>query len=127
MMMNFYKCAKCGKIIALVDGQKSIPTICCGEPMGELVPNTQDGAHEKHIPVVEVNGRNVKVTVGEVEHPMVDVHYIQWIVLRTNLGNQRKVLTPNSKPIANFVLADNERVLEVLEYCNIHGLYSISF
>ena len=37
--MNFYKCSKCGKIVAFVDGIKSIPTICCGEPMSELIPN----------------------------------------------------------------------------------------
>lgn len=127
MAMNFFKCTKCGKIIALVDGIKSIPTVCCGEPMMELVPNTQDGAHEKHIPVVEQEGNIVTVRIGEVEHPMLDVHYIQWVALRTNLGNQRKLLTPNEKPVVKFVLAENERVLEVLEYCNIHGLYSISF
>ena len=124
--MIFYRCPKCGKIIALVDGSKSIPTICCGAPMMELVPNTQDGAHEKHIPVVKQEGNIVTVTVGEVEHPMIDVHYIQWIVLRTNFGNRRRLLSPNEKPMARFVLDENERVLEVLEYCNLHGLYSIS-
>ena len=124
--MNFYRCSKCGKIIALVDGSKMIPTICCGAPMEELVPNTQDGAHEKHIPVVKVEGNQVAVTVGEVEHPMIDVHYIQWIAIRTNFGNQRKVLSPNEKPVAHFALMENERVLEALEYCNLHGLYSIT-
>ncbi len=125
--MNFYRCARCGKIIAVVEGIKSIPTVCCGEPMAELIPNTQDGAREKHLPVVKQEGNVVTVTVGEVEHPMLDVHYIQWIVLRTNLGNRRKVLNPNEKPVARFILDENERVLEVLEYCNLHGLYSVVF
>jgi len=95
--------------------------------MAELIPNTQDGAREKHLPVVKQEGNVVTVTVGEVEHPMLDVHYIQWIVLRTNLGNRRRVLTPNEKPVARFILDENERVLEVLEYCNLHGLYSVVF
>ena len=97
--------------------------MCCGKPMEELVANTQDGAHEKHIPVFEVKDRIVTVKVGEVEHPMMDAHYIQWIALETNLGNQRKVLKPGQAPEAKFALLDGEEVLGVYEYCNLHGLY----
>ena len=122
--MNFYRCNKCGKIIALVDGSKMIPTICCGAPMEELVPNTQDVAHEKHIPVVNVENNIVTVRVGEVDHPMVEEHYIEWIMIQTNFGNQRKVLKPNDKPVARFALLEGEEVIRALEYCNLHGLYS---
>ena len=97
--------------------------MCCGRPMEELVANTQDGAHEKHIPVVKVEGNLVTITVGEVEHPMLDAHYIQWIALETNLGNQRKTLKPGEKPVAQFALLDGEQVLAAYEYCNLHGLY----
>ena len=48
--MKFLKCEVCGKIVAIVN-DKPTATICCGQPMKELVPNTQDGAVEKHIPV----------------------------------------------------------------------------
>ena len=121
--MKFYKCEVCGKIIAMVNDCSSCPTKCCGEAMKELVPNTQDGAHEKHIPVYSVENGIVHVVVGEVEHPMLENHYIQWIVLQTNKGNQRKELKPGEKPVADFALLPGEEVVAVLEYCNLHGLY----
>ena len=91
--------------------------------MVELVPNTQDGAHEKHIPVVEIDGNIVTVKVGEVEHPMLDAHYIEWIAIQTNKGNQRKQLKPGEKPVAQFALLPGEELIAALEYCNLHGLY----
>lgn len=121
--MKFFRCKRCGKIIALVK-DIPVPTICCGEMMEELVPNTQDGAHEKHIPVINVENNIVTVKVGEVDHPMLPEHYIEWIMIQTNFGNQRKVLKPGGAPIAKFALLEGEEVLKALEYCNIHGLYS---
>ena len=121
--MKFYKCKHCGKIIAIVN-DKAVPTICCGEPMVELVPNTEDGAHEKHIPLYKVEGNIVHVEVGEVLHPMLEGHYIEWIAIKTNLGNQRKVLKPGDAPKADFALLPGEKVEAVLEHCNLHGLYS---
>lgn len=121
--MLFYKCPVCGKIIAIVSTKPGIPTICCGRPMEEMPVNTEDGAHEKHVPVFEVKDRIVHVKVGEVTHPMMETHYIQWIALETNLGNQRKVLKPTDQPEAKFALLEGEEVIAVYEYCNLHGLY----
>ena len=121
--MKFFKCKHCGKIIAVVN-DRPVPTICCGEPMSELVPNTEDGAHEKHIPVYEVEGNVVHVKVGEVTHPMLEGHYIEWIAIQTNLGNQRKVLKPGEEPKADFALLPGEEVVCVMEHCNLHGLYA---
>ena len=123
MEMKFYKCKHCGKIIAIVDGCSTCPTICCGEPMQEMVPNTEDGAVEKHIPVYEVKDNVVYIKVGSVAHPMVEAHYIKWIVLCTNYGNQRKLLSPDSEPKAEFLLLDGEVVNDCLAYCNLHGLW----
>ena len=120
--MKFVKCEICGKIVAVVK-DSACPTKCCGEPMKELVPNTQDGAREKHLPVYKVEGNVVHVVVGEVEHPMLDNHYIEWIILETNKGNQRKQLKPGEKPVADFALLPGEEVVAVYEYCNLHGLY----
>lgn len=120
--MKFVKCEVCGKIVAVVN-DSSCPTKCCGEPMKEMVPNTQDGAKEKHLPVYIVEGNVVHVKVGEVEHPMLENHYIGWILLETNKGNQRKVLKPGDKPEADFALLPGEEVVAVYEFCNLHGLY----
>ena len=121
--MKFYKCKHCGKIIAIVNERK-VPTICCGEPMSEMAPNTSDGAFEKHIPVYEVKDNIVTVTVGEVIHPMMENHYIEWIAIETNFGNQRKVLKPGEEPKAKFALLEGEKVIRVVEHCNLHGLYA---
>lgn len=120
--MKFVKCEVCGKIVAVVN-DSACPTKCCGQPMQEIVPNTQDGAREKHLPVYKVEGNIVHVVVGEVEHPMLENHYIQWIILETNKGNQRKKLNPSEKPEADFALLPGEEVVAVYEYCNLHGLY----
>ena len=122
-IMKFLRCKVCGKIVALVNDCSSCPTKCCGEPMEEIPVNTQDGAHEKHVPVYEVVDNVVKVKVGSVEHPMLEAHYIQWIALETDKGNQRKVLKPGQAPEAEFALLPGEKVIAVYEYCNLHGLY----
>ena len=73
MEQKFYKCAHCGKIIAVVK-ETGVPVMCCGQKMDELVPNTTDAAQEKHVPVIEVSGNIVTVTVGSVLHPMQPEH-----------------------------------------------------
>ena len=107
----------------MVDERK-VPTICCGEPMEELIPNTQDGAHEKHIPVIELDGNIATVKVGEVAHPMLEAHYIMWIAIETNMGNQRKKLNPGDAPEAKFALLPGEKIIRAIEFCNLHGLYA---
>ena len=87
----------------------------------ELLPNTTDAAGEKHVPVIEAEGDTVKVTVGSVEHPMLPAHFIQWIVLETESGYQKKVLKPEMKPVAEFKVT--EKVIAAYEYCNLHGLW----
>lgn len=93
------------------------------ESLKELVPGAVDAAQEKHVPVVEQNGNRVTVKVGAVEHPMLENHYIEWIVLETTNGSQRKNLKPGEKPVAEFVLADGEQVVAAYEHCNLHGLW----
>ena len=121
--MKFLKCEKCGKIVAIVNDMDCCPTKCCGEAMKVIPVNTEDGAHEKHLPVYKVEGNIVSVKVGEVTHPMLEAHYIQWIALETNFGNQRKQLKPGQVPEAQFALLPGEEVIAVYEYCNLHGLY----
>lgn len=120
--MKFYRCAHCGNIVAYIH-DSGVRAVCCGEEMKELIPNTTDAAGEKHVPVISVDGRTVTVTVGSVEHPMLDVHYIEWIMLETKQGRQRKALKPGDKPAAVFALVPGDEVLAAYEYCNLHGLW----
>ena len=120
--MTLYRCEHCGNIIAHIN-DSGVRCVCCGEEMKPLVPNTTDAAGEKHVPVIRVEGQTVTVTVGAVEHPMLDAHYIQWIMLETKEGRQRKVLKPDDKPVATFALTDTDAVVAAYEYCNLHGLW----
>jgi superoxide reductase len=120
--MTFYRCSHCGNIIAHIN-DSGVRCRCCGEEMRPIVPNTSDGAGEKHVPVIQMDGQKVTVTVGSVEHPMLDAHFIQWILLETATGRQRKVLMPGEKPIATFMLTENDSVIAAYEYCNLHGLW----
>ena len=120
--MKFYECEHCGNIIAYVK-ESGVPVMCCGQKMKELVPGTSDGAYEKHVPVVTVDGDKVIVEVGSVEHPMVEAHYIQWIAIETTKGNQRVELSPTDKPRAEFKLTDGAEFIAAYEYCNLHGLW----
>ncbi len=122
MGMKFYRCEHCGQIIAVVKAT-GVPVMCCGSAMKEMVPGETDAAVEKHVPVYEVNDNKVKVTVGSVEHPMVDEHYIEWIALETKMGNQRKSLSPGSAPSVCFSICDGDEVVAVYAYCNLHGLW----
>ena len=120
--MKFYKCEICGKIVAMVK-ETPVDTMCCGQAMRELIPGTTDGAAEKHVPVYTLEGNTVKVKVGSVEHPMTDAHHIEWIAIETENGNQRKELKPGDKPEATFALVPRDKVRNVYEYCNLHGLW----
>ena len=122
MELKFFRCNHCGNIIVKIK-DSSVPVVCCGENMQELVPGTTDAAVEKHLPVYETNGSTVSVTVGSVLHPMLPEHSINWICLQTNKGFQLKYLNPGEEPKAVFALADGEKVEAVYEYCNLHGLW----
>lgn len=121
--MKFYYCKHCKKIITILQ-KDSVPTICCGEAMVEIVPGTTDAAVEKHVPVVLQKGNTVEVSVGSVEHPMTPEHFIQWIVLETKQGSQYKALNPTDSPKACFSLLDGESAVCVYAYCNLHGLWA---
>lgn len=122
MEQKFYICEHCGNIIAFVEN-KGVPVMCCGQKMKEIIPGSVDAAKEKHIPVVKQNGNIVTVTVGTVEHPMIEAHYITWISLATKQGNQRKLLTPGSVPSIDFAVTDGDEVIAAYAYCNLHGLW----
>ena len=121
MENKFYICKHCGNIIGMVNNA-GVPIVCCGEPMEELIPNSVDASHEKHVPVVTVDGDTVTVEIGSAAHPMIPEHYIEWVYMLTENGGQRKALKPGQDPKAVFALKD-DKALAVYAYCNLHGLW----
>ncbi len=114
---DIYKCDECGNIVeVIIPSDKEL----CG--FKQLKENTTDAATEKHVPVIEKIEGGYRVTVGEVEHPMTEAHYIQWIELITDNNEVlRKYLTPNDKPVAEF--KTDAQTVYAREYCNLHGLW----
>ncbi len=116
---EIYRCAVCGNVVEVLNPGATLS--CCGQPMTLLDGKTTDGAAEKHVPVVERMAGGYRVTVGSVEHPMVEGHYIQWIELLTPTEVLRKELKPGDKPEAIFKTDATE--VAAREYCNLHGLW----
>ena len=115
----FYRCPKCGNIIYVVDGDAS-RIKCCGVEMVLLKANDTDGAMEKHVPYCEVKDNRIHVTVGEVEHPMDEDHYIEWIAMVSDRKVVINYLKPGDSPKARFCYKEKATIYA---YCNKHGLW----
>jgi len=117
-----YRCSVCGNVTEVVHASIG-QLVCCGQPMQLLVANSTDAAVEKHVPVIEINGKNVKVSVGSALHPMEDKHYIELIEV---LGNGKVIASyqpsPGEEPVAEFCLSSTEG-LSARALCNLHGLW----
>lgn len=115
-----YKCSLCGNIVEVLVGSGPVP-VCCGQEMARLMENTQDAAVEKHVPVIEKIKGGYRVVVGQVAHPMLDAHYIQWIEVLSEGKVYREYLKPGAAPEATFMIDSDD--ITAREYCNLHGLW----
>lgn len=117
--MYFYQCKETKDVIITLKPMADLS--CCGQAVRELRAGTTDAALEKHVPAVERKGNALHVQVGEVEHPMVEEHYIGFICTVQGDRVQMVQLAPGQKPVADFVVEDGP--VAVYEYCNLHGLW----
>lgn len=118
--LEVYKCMECGNIVEVLHGGDG-ELVCCGEPMKKMAENTTDAAKEKHVPVIEKIDGGYTVTVGSVEHPMTEEHYIEWIELLADGKAYRQFLKPGQPPKATFLVKAD--TISAREYCNLHGLW----
>jgi superoxide reductase len=120
-LRELYKCSICGNVVEVVHtGAPAL--VCCGQPMEKMEAKTEDTGNEKHVPVVEESEGGIRVTVGSIEHPMEEKHFIQFIEVLTNDQVLRAELHPGQKPQADFSV-NTQDIITVREYCNIHGLW----
>lgn len=117
----FYRCNHCGNLVMIINDGHVNP-ICCGEKMEKLVAGSVEASKEKHVPVVNVSGNIVTVDVGEVPHPMLEEHKIDWIYIVTKKGGNLKKLEAGESPKATFAIVEDE-LLVAYAYCNVHGLW----
>ena len=118
---KFYICPTCRNTVEMIY-DTDIKLFCCGEEMQELAANTVEASGEKHIPAVKVGEGSVEVNVGSVNHPMEEVHWIEWVQLVTDKGSYRRWLNPGEAPNVRFLLGE-EKPVAVYAYCNLHGLW----
>ena len=119
--VTFYKCEKCGNLVAVVEAGTCVPQ-CCGQPMVKLEAGVVEAAAEKHIPVATREGGRINVKVGEVAHPMLEAHYISWIALAAEGRIEIHYLKPGDAPVTSFA-CDDAADATVYAYCNLHGLW----
>lgn len=118
---ELYECSICGNVVEVVNpGASSL--VCCNKPMDKLEAGVKDASLEKHVPVIESIPGGIKVKVGIIAHPMEEKHLIRFIEVLTKGQVLRAELAPNEAPEALFMV-DADEVLEVREYCTIHGLW----
>lgn len=118
---EFFACPKegCNTTFVRLTGEGTLT--CEGEELQMLEAGTVDAAKEKHVPHIVREGNRVDVTVGEVEHPMLEEHHIAFIVLVQGNKTQRVDLEVGQAPKASFEVEEGPVV--VYEYCNLHGLW----
>lgn len=118
-MTNFYKNQNCKGVLL----EMGAPETACNCPELELLQaGSVDASAEKHVPVASVEGNMVKIQVGSEPHPMIPEHHIEWIYVKTSFGGIFCDLNVGDPPEALMHLVPDE-VLEVYEYCNLHGLW----
>ncbi|MDR3584910.1 MAG: desulfoferrodoxin [Desulfosporosinus sp.] len=120
-LRELYVCSICGNVVEVVNTGASA-LVCCNKPMEKLVAGSKDASLEKHVPILESINGGIKVKVGSVAHPMEEKHYIRFIEVLTTDQVLRAELAPSQAPEASFSVNAND-VIEVREYCTVHGLW----
>ena len=123
--MNFYRCNNCNEISINIFNNKSKMS-CCKNEIEELKTNTFLEEIDNHLIQVRKIGNFVTITIGKEEHPMLDIHYISWVILETNKGIQYKHLNVGDTPIVDFLVGEYEEIINVFAYCTLHLLWSLN-
>jgi len=129
-------CSVCGYIHLKETAPEKCPVCAAGSKAFNLKEDalktnedivTTGESHKKHLPVVSINNINenvqeVKVKVGELEHPMIPEHYITNIMFYVDNEYVGGIaLTSNLKPEGSVSLNVKGKKISVVEHCNIHG------
>ena len=119
---ELYKCNICGNVVEVVsEGEGEL--VCCGEIMELLESHQEETMAEKHKPVLTIVDKDVTIKVGEVPHPMIPEHHIEFIEAISLDGKylKRKYLNIGEAPELKFFC--NSDTMKARELCNIHGLW----
>lgn len=117
--LKIKKCNKCGALFEVIEDCtcQNCKLICCDEEMKDLISNSVEASHEKHIPTFEIEGNNINITVN---HVMEEDHFIEWIKVITENEELTKYFTPGEE--ASFTMS-LKKDMAIYAYCNKHGLW----
>ncbi|MCL2678737.1 MAG: desulfoferrodoxin [Dehalococcoidia bacterium] len=127
---KFFICKHCGNMVGFIY-DKGPPLVCCGDKMTELVPNTVDASHEKHVPAIKkaeecpcgcTCGSALVIEIGSVPHPMTSEHNISFVYIETENGGKQRYLKVGQEPVIKVCCCDDKPVA-IYAYCNLHGLW----
>ncbi len=121
--MKFFRCTVCDQVYLKPIDHDNLMT-CCDEKTIEVNPNGVPAEIENHNAVIRKIGNFVTITIPN--HPMIDVHHLQFICLETNKGFQYKELFKNEEVKVDFILSKEEEIITVYVYCNVHSLYALN-
>ncbi|MFW5813681.1 MAG: desulfoferrodoxin family protein [Fibrobacterota bacterium] len=121
---SVYKCPGCGAVVESLWNGKDESLFCCSKEMVELVPNTVDAAVEKHVPVIERDGKKVTVKVGSAAHPMTPEHYILFVELIAGDKVLRHDFKEGDTAAEAVFYVEEDVPLVAREFCNVHGFWS---
>lgn len=121
-MAQFFKADDTSNFVIAITDNAVVPT---GYSLVEA--NSVDAAVEKHVPSIDLqrDGHIIHVTVGEVEHPMTDEHFIEWVALEADDRLEVHYLKPGQTPATFF--AGGVKSGTIYAYCNLHGLWKATF
>jgi len=118
--MKFHYCPICNQLyLKLIDTENEM--ICCEEPTEVLISNSEQG---EHTPIIRKIGNFVTISVDK-SHPIIDVHHISVIVMETNKGYQIKHLKINEEAKVSYILDNQEDIVNIYVFCNVHLLNSL--
>lgn len=96
-------------------------------------PNKMTLSERKHQPVIQIEGAvkpaelfMAKINIGEVQHPMTPVHWIQWIEVYAEDQLLSRIEFTGFAPAAQVTLplmTESSFQLRVIENCNQHGIW----
>lgn len=120
---QIYKCDICGNVVEVTTSGKGT-LVCCNQNMTLLESKSKEEGVEKHLPSILKTDTGIRVQIGDVEHPMIENHYIEWIECIVDGNTYRKYLNPGDQPVVEFNISGDN--ISVRAYCNIHGLWEIN-
>jgi len=124
--LDIQQCRQCGLVVEVLrDGGSELR--CCGRVMDRLPEKSFAAGRQRHIPLFELVGERLRVTVGQPPHEMGHGHCLQWIEVIADGRSYRQFLRPGLLPQATFELATHtidDAYVRLM--CSQHGLWTSS-